>query len=62
MRVIDVPLKLITQHKVSNSHVELNNLEQLALHLLVLPKLIDLLTHAGYDLTLEHDRQTMLLY
>ena len=50
MRIVDVPLKLISEHNIPNPNIELNNLEKFTIHLLVLPELMDLFFHGCRNL------------
>jgi hypothetical protein len=60
--IIDVPFKLVSEYDIPNPDIELDYLDELTLHLFVLPELIDLLSHARHDLTLEDGWQVVLLH
>ena len=60
--VVDVPLELVAQDNVADAHVQLDDLEQLAVHLLVLTELVHLLAHARDNLTFEYGWQIVLLH
>lgn len=62
MWVINVPFELIPQDDVANPHIELDYFDQLTVHLLVLPELVDLLAHAGDYLALKNGWQIVLLH
>ena len=62
VRIVDIPLELIPQYDVANPHVQLDDFHELAIHLLVLPEVVDLLPHASHDLILEDGWQIVLLH
>jgi len=62
VRVVNVPLKLISQNNVSNSHIQLDYFHKLSLHLFVLSELVNLLSHAWNNLRFKHCRQAVLFH
>jgi hypothetical protein len=60
--IIDIPFKLVSEYDIPNPDIELDYLNELTLHLFVLPELVDLLSHTRHDLTLEDGRQVVLLH
>ena len=54
VRVVNVPLELVSEHYIANSNVKLNHFKKFALHLFVLPKLVNLFFHRAYYLTLKN--------
>lgn len=56
MWVVDVPLELVTKDYVTYSYIELNDFNQLSLHLLVLPKSLNLFFHTVHDFMLADSR------